>query len=77
MKDITGSLTPINTLSGEISERSGLSGDMAVPDRVGMSDYNALKNLPKIEGVELQGNKTFEELGMQECSNQDILNIFK
>lgn len=77
MQNITGSLVSNNTLSGEISRRSSLSGDMNIPDKVGANDYNALKNLPQIEGVELKDNKTFEELGMQECTNQDIINMFK
>lgn len=77
MQNITGSLVSNSTLSGEISRRSSLSGDMQIPDKVGANDYNALKNLPQIEGVELKDNKTFEELGMQECTNQDIINMFK
>ena len=36
-----------------------------------------LANKPKINTVELTGNKTFEELGLEECLNQDIEYMFK
>lgn len=41
------------------------------------NDYEKLQHLPSIEGVELRGNKTFAELGMEECSNIDIDSLFK
>lgn len=41
------------------------------------ADYEQLENKPQINGVELNGNKTFEELGEQTITNvelQDIIN---
>lgn len=41
------------------------------------TDYEQLENKPQINGVELDGNKTFEELGEQTITNvelQDIIN---
>lgn len=41
------------------------------------TDYEQLENKPQINGVELSGNKTFEELGEQTITNvelQDIIN---
>lgn len=41
------------------------------------TDYEQLENKPQINGVELNGNKTFEELGEQTITNvelQDIIN---
>lgn len=40
-------------------------------------DFEKLTNKPKIESVELIGNKTFEDLGLEECSEEDILAIFQ
>ena len=40
-------------------------------------NYEKLANKPKINTVELTGNKTFEELGLEECLNQDIEDMFK
>ena len=38
------------------------------------NDYNKLSNLPKINGVELKGNKTAEELGIGGAPTAKILN---
>ena len=38
-------------------------------------DYDNLMNKPAIEGVELQGDKSFNELGLAEITLQDIDNI--
>jgi len=35
-------------------------------------DYNLLDNKPSIEGVQLQGDKTFVQLGLNDISAQDI-----
>lgn len=39
------------------------------------SDYNLLSNKPQIESVELQGNKTFNDLGLSNISNLRIEQI--
>jgi nitrate reductase NapAB chaperone NapD len=41
-----------------------------------LDDYNNLKNKPKINDVELVDNKTFEELGIENIKNSEILNLF-
>lgn len=38
-------------------------------------NYLDLKNKPQIENIELKGNKTLKDLGMNEISNQEILEI--
>lgn len=41
------------------------------------SDYRKLINKPKIEGVELQGDKTFEDLGMNTLTNFELEKLLK
>lgn len=41
----------------------------------GTDNYNYLENKPKIEGVELLGDKSLEELGLSAMTNEDILKI--
>lgn len=41
------------------------------------SDYNLLNNKPQIESVELQGNKTFNDLGLSKITNMMIEQIIK
>lgn len=38
-------------------------------------EYQKLTNKPSINGVELIGNKTFEDLGLSPLSNEEIENI--
>lgn len=42
----------------------------------GTSDYERLRNKPAIENVELVGNKSFEELGLEGMENTEILKLF-
>jgi len=68
-----------------IREKTGETGKIKAKNmpseirkiQVGNSDYEALINKPKIESVELIGNKNFEDLGLEECSNDDILAMFQ
>lgn len=41
-----------------------------------MGSYKQLTDRPSIEGVTLEDNKTFAELGMEECSILDIEKMF-
>ena len=42
---------------------------------MGTKDYETLYNKPRISGVELAGDKNFEELGMERMTNTDIFNL--
>ena len=42
----------------------------------GGANYNGLSNKPKIENVELFGNKTFEDLGVETIVDSEITNLF-
>ena len=42
----------------------------------GVSDYDALTNRPRIEGVLLTGNRAISEFGPTVATNQDILSLF-
>ena len=63
--EIKGIIKPYTPLTGNIKE--GGSG--------GTSNYEALSNKPKVNGIELTGNKEFEDLGLVEMSNQELLEI--
>ena len=40
------------------------------------TDYKELRNLPKINGVTLLGDRSFEDLGEESLSNLEIATIF-
>lgn len=41
----------------------------------GTDNYNELRNKPRIEGVELKDNKTFEDLNLNALTNIEIEHI--
>ena len=53
--------------------------DLSLEDIIIISekDYEKLIKKPRINEVELVGNKTLEELGIEECTNQDIDDMFE
>lgn len=57
--------TDIQTSDGEIDTDIEISTG-------GTNDYNNLINKPSIEGVELVGDKTLEELGVEALTPQEI-----
>ena len=57
--------TDIQTSDGEIDTDIEISTS-------GTNDYNDLINKPSIEGVELVGDKTLEELGVEALTPQEI-----
>lgn len=65
MKKVEGKLSPVTNINGNITYGNGSGTD----------DYNKLKNKPQIETVELEGNKTFEELGLVGMDADEILSI--
>ena len=42
---------------------------------VGVDDYEVLKNLPKVNGVTLKGDKSFESLGREKITNSQLKQI--
>ena len=63
---IQGNLKMAQKIEGKLRYGSYAVGD----------DYNLLKNKPQIEGIELQANKTFEDLGLVEVSNIELKEMF-
>ena len=66
MADIHGKITTSQGIGGKVGTKSAVNGDLDkdVKDRL-YRDYNLLHNKPSIEGVELKGNKTLEDLGIE------------
>ena len=64
-----------NDLVGVIEARKQLTGNIKEGGSGGTSNYEALSNKPKVNGIELTGNKEFEDLGLVEMSNQELLEI--
>lgn len=63
------------SMSGSLNVETGMSGSLNMAERVYENDYEKLHNKPKINGVELVGNQSFDDLGMSELTALDVFNI--
>lgn len=60
-------------LEGELSPRGRrLDGTLSMPRTGGTGDYDKLENKPKIEGVTLEGDKTYEQLNLNKLTNEEL-----
>ena len=63
-------------ISGQVSVKNRISGTVGKAAKVYEKDYNNLKNKPSIEGVTLENDKTFEELGLTPISAQELADMW-
>ena len=79
MKELKGKITPLDNLRGKVTPLGDLTGKLNVPqfihDGSGISSYADLPDKPLINGVTLECNKTFEELGELTLTNSEIKDI--
>ena len=73
---LSGSISAVK-MSGSLNTDTGMSGDLKMAERVYENDYEKLHNKPKINGVELVQDKSFEELGDHVLTNFEILELMK
>lgn len=69
--NVIGGRIGTSSINGQLSGGK-LSGSISVPREAATVDYERLVNKPQIENVELIGNKTFEELGLNYLTNIEI-----
>ena len=70
--NLRGVLKSDGALAGRITTSASLSGRMLVPSAIINNDYEELIHKPQINSVELNGNKSFDDLGMSGLSNLEI-----
>ena len=73
---LSGSISAVS-MSGSLNAETGMSGTLNMAERVCENDYEKLVNKPKINGVELVQDKSFEELGDHVLTNFEILELMK
>lgn len=67
-EQLKGSLTGEENLNGKIDSEAPLKGKLNISNS-GTRDYEKLRNKPQINGVELIGNKSLEDLGIEADKN--------
>lgn len=75
-KSLTGQIS-VETLSGSLNAEQPMSGTLKIAKSTPERDYEKLHNKPKINGVELIQDKSFEELGSHAMTNFEILELMK
>lgn len=73
-KALTGNISRVS-LTGVINATAGLTGNLDMGKKSSANDYNTLVNKPKINGVVLSSDRSFEELGVHTLTNDEILEI--
>ena len=74
-----GEISLDNSIDGDLGLSNGIDGaEIGVFYNRGgaVGDYPALSNKPSINGVELVGDKSIEELGVDTLTNLQIQQIF-
>lgn len=59
---------------------NNITASAALANRIevnNVSNYDLLNNKPQINSITLQGDKSFEELGLEGISNLELENILK
>lgn len=71
---VGGNINTSADVSGNISANGQMSSQIHVNY---VSDYDLLQNKPLINSVTLQGDKSFEDLGLDGISNLELENMLK
>lgn len=69
---LTGVITNAGLLGGQVVGMRGLKGDKGDKGDAGTTKYSDLTDKPQIEGVVLEGDKTFAQLNLTGLTNEDI-----
>ena len=67
----------VTSMTSSLNAETGMSGTLNMAERVYENDYEKLHSKPKINGVELVQDKSFEELGDHVLTNFEILELMK
>ena len=74
---LSGTIGGVSQLSGDLGGTQKLNGEVSLAQHIMYRDYEVLDNLPKIEGVTLIGDKTYEELNLLRISNSELEDLLK
>lgn len=75
-KNLTGNVS-CTAVAGVLNASAGLTGELITGEKVPQNDYESLINKPKINGVTLISDRSFEELGDHALTDGEIEEILK
>lgn len=76
MNEIKGKVSKQQTISGQIGGTKSISTSVKVLDKTLYTDnYNVMTHKPAINGITLEGDKSFEELGEHTLTNSELKDL--
>ena len=75
MSNATGAVSVFVSVEAQTHEYTVGSEEKVMVS--GTSDYEKLKNKPHLNGVELVGDKSFEDVGLVALSNRELEKLLK
>ena len=69
---LTGVISSAELMGGQVVGMRGLKGEKGDKGDAGTTLYSELADKPQIEGVTLEGDKSFAELNLESLTNQEI-----
>lgn len=66
------SIRAAGSISGNLTSKGNISGNIGKAEKVYENDYNKLVNKPQIEGNTLEGDMSFEELGAEPITSAEL-----
>ena len=76
-KSLSAEISSGASVSASISSGAGISGELSKAESIIEKNYEKLTNKPKINSIELVGDRSFEELGDHTLTNFEILELMK
>lgn len=76
-KSLSAEISPGASISASLGSGTGISGELSKAENIIEKNYEKLSNKPKINSIELVGDRSFEELGDHTLTNFEILELMK
>lgn len=73
---VRAELSAEEKIKAKLSTTNQLKAELYMPEVINSNDYEKLVNKPKINDVEVVGNKTIEQYGVKTMSNIEIKEMF-
>ena len=70
--ELRGNIAPVGRVTGTLNTGARITGNIRTPTSVNVTDYERLYNKPQINSVELIGNKSLPEIGVDVISNMEL-----
>ena len=75
-KSLSAEISPGAYVSASLGSSAGMSGELSKAESIIEKNYEKLSNKPQINGVELIGDKSLDDLNVHEMDSLDVIGIW-